>query len=249
MSMFSLKEFKMTKQLSLLTLGALAFGLVGCGSEAEPDTTPWKTPKKNVDVPLEAAAGIPVQQTVDAEAIKPLLAANFGAPRQDPFALKSNERAFETSQETFRLFDEIGGFTTQFTPPEEKEQAVEDTPEPQPYRRLAGVVVGDSVLALIDMGDGTLQVIRPGQQIPNSEWRVASIDGDKAVLRRSGNRTPRQVIVKLESPPPGTGGGAAGGFGAPGGFGPPGAGGFPGAGAPGGRPGSGSPGGFAPGEG
>jgi hypothetical protein len=139
-----------------------------------------------------------------------------------------------------RVFGQIGGFTVQYTPPEVESPEPQDFPEPQPYRRLAGVVVGDSVLALIDMGDGTLRVIRPGETIEGTEWRVASIDSDKAILRRSGNRTPRQVIVRLESPPAGIGGGGFPG-GAPGGFpgGPGGAPGRPGIGGPGGDPGLG----------
>jgi bifunctional DNA-binding transcriptional regulator/antitoxin component of YhaV-PrlF toxin-antitoxin module len=69
--------------------------------------------------------------------------------------------------------------------------------EPQPFRRLAGIMVGDSVLAIIDMGDGNLQIVRPGQQIPGTEWTVASIDEEKAVLRRSGNKKPKEVVVPL----------------------------------------------------
>jgi hypothetical protein len=64
--------------------------------------------------------------------------------------------------------------------------------EPQPYRRLSGIVVGDSVLALIVMGDGAgPQIIRPGLRIPNSPWRVISIDEEQAVLRRDGDVLPR----------------------------------------------------------
>lgn len=250
-------------------LVASAVLVAGCGGGAG-DATAEAPPAPVVrepEVPIEAAAGVPVTQpgaagaaaapagmgampgmpgmpgaptpgatggAAPADDFKKLVASKSFGSRRDPFALKPSEARFEKDQETYRLFGEIGGFTTQFEPPVEK--VVEEFPEAQPYRRLAGVVVGDSVLALIDMGDGTLQVIRPGQQIPNSEWRVVSIDQDKAVLRRSGNRTPRQVVVRLESPPPGLGGGTPGG--APGGFpgGPGGPGGPPGGfpGAPGG---------------
>jgi hypothetical protein len=105
-------------------------------------------------------------------------------------------------------------------------------------------VVGDSVLALIDMGNGTTELIRPGQRIPGSEWTVVSIDEEKAILRRGGNRLPRQVTVRLELPPPGFGGGGnTGGF--PGGptgpGGPPGGPGMP-PGGPGAAPGGGDSG-------
>jgi type IV pilus biogenesis protein PilP len=202
-------------------LALVAFALVGCGPVEDPapsgaaSTTP---PEPNI--PLTAPAGVPVTLP-DAQAdATTLTAGRTFTARSDPFALKPNERQFDRNQEALRVFGETGGFTVQYSPPPPEQAKPEDIPEPQPYRRLAGVVVGDSILALIDMGNGQLEVIRPGQQIPGSEWRVVSIDSEKAVLRRSGNRTPRQIVVRLESPPPGMGGGL----------------GVPGGGLPGGSP-------------
>jgi hypothetical protein len=134
----------------------------------------------------------------------------------------------------------MGGFRLDFAPP--RATIMIPTPEPQPYRRLAGVIVGDSVLALIDMGDGQLKLIRPGQDIDG--WHVESIDSDKAILTRGGNRLPHQVVVRLESPLPGSIGGRGGAGGGAGGAGQPGGGGGGPAGAPPGM----SPGGIGGGD-
>jgi len=147
--------------------------------------------------------------------------------------MKPYEKQYDTEQNALRLVATYGPFDPVFTPPVEQDK----TPpviEDQPYRRLAGVVVGDSVLAIIDMGNGSTELIRPGQQIPNSEWKVVSIDQDKAVLRRGGSALPHEVTVRLESPPLGVGGGngqfGGGQGGPPSGFGgPPGGFGRPGA--------------------
>jgi hypothetical protein len=99
---------------------------------------------------------------------------------------------------------------------------------------LAGVLVGDTVSAIIVMEDGSTHLIKPGMRIPNSPWRVLSIDEEKAVLRRAGTVKPTQIIVRLETPPGGVPTGGGGGRGPGGAPGNPG-----GAGGAGGRPGGG----------
>lgn len=223
----------MTKKPYLLGMLAIGTVMAGCQPPEEPVATSSPVPSKPVEIKFTSLAGVPEAAPTTAADVKALTALKSFTKRPDPFALKSNERQFDRDQEALRVFGETG-FTVQYQEPEEEAPKQEDIPEPQPYRRLAGVVVGDSILALIDMGNGQLEVIRPGQQIPNSEWRVISIDSEKAVLRRNGNRTPRQIIVRLESPPPGMGGG---GMGQPGGM-PGGPGGFGGPGGGPGRPGA-----------
>lgn len=233
------------KSFGLAVIG-LAVVVTGCQEASAPLTARTVTlPPNEFDPGVDAGWGKGVAYgppTLVAE-MKTRSSGNRGqsfAPRNDPFALLGEERAFEVSQSSERFLSESGGFRFDYeapTPP-----ADNDILEPQPYRRLAGVIVGESVLALIDMGDGrNLEIIRPGQRIPNSEWTVVSIDEEKAILKRSGNRLPRQIVVRLESPPfnPGQGGGGA----APGVGGGRGAPGTPG----GGRPGA--PGGFGPGGG
>jgi hypothetical protein len=232
-------EIKMKRFCSgalALALGILA---VGCQEASAPLSAPTVTlPPDNFDPGVDAGWNNVKQG--DATQLASLKTRNAGihgqsfAPRNDPFALLAEERSFHLNQSSERVLAEGNGFRFDYEEP--APPAATEINEPQPYRRLAGVIVGESVLALIDMGDGRpLEIIRPGQRIPNSEWTVVSIDEEKAILRRSGNRLPRQIVVRLESPPfnPNQGGGG----GAPGG--PPG---FGGGGGTPGRPGGGRPG-------
>lgn len=227
-----------------LALTAASF-LVGCGGGAGGTIEPTSAvPKvKPIDFKPDVDAGIPVSQpeSIDVEETAGrtyrdnllLLAARFPYMQvpAKAFDLRLGEKAYEAQQEMERFYGSSGQFAVSYTPPEEK---VDTTIfEPQPYRRLSGIVVGSAVTALIEMGNGKTELIRPGMKIPDSEWTVISIDDEKAVLRRSGNRAPKQIVVRLESPPPGTSPalGGQGGFGGPGG--PPGGPGGPPGGAPG----------------
>lgn len=226
--------------LRILAAGALASALVGCnltGAMDPPPAFPSGAPAGGAKpfVP-SSPAGLPVTPDADATKLAKLVAVRdragaFGQVRSDPFALTSEERYFETQQQAERLFGGVSGFSVQLT---QKPEVTEEVtpPEPQPYRRLSGIVVGDSILAILEEEGREPIIVTPGMRIPNSEWTVVSIDQDKAVLRRSGKVKPSQVIVRLETPRFGTqpaGGAAPGGYpGAPGG--PP--------GAPGGYPGS-----------
>lgn len=222
---------------SWLVLAGLSVVLGGCAStEPEPSSAEPTVSAFKLNSP--AQSGIAVTRAADTGQLKPVYqqaGLKAGPARTDPFALKPGEMAYDKQQDAERVFAASGPFAPEFAPPVSTEKPLLPT-EPQPYRRLEGIVVGDSVLAIIDMGDGTTVLIRPGQQIPNSEWRVASIDEEKAVLVRGGNVLPRQITVRLESPPPGmqpsTGfGGGGTGFGGPGGVPGMGPGGMP----PGGR--------------
>jgi hypothetical protein len=168
---------------------------------------------------MNVDAGVPVDRSTDDKPYKALVASSskYGF-RPDPFALTSEETAYDREQNAERVMTTMGGFTTEFQMPEDKSLVV--TPEePQPYRRLAGIIVGDSVLAIMDTGSG-IQIIRPGMKVPNTEWTVVSIDQDKAVLHRDGDVRPHTVTVRLESPPAGVG--SATGFGGGNQFGGPG---------------------------
>ncbi len=216
--------------VKILGLASVAVTMVaiGCGPKTEmvDSSTPTASVPKTMKKP-NADAGVPITQSTDAKLFPALVAQSdpkFGRGRPDPFSLTPAERDFDMQQGMERLLNQASGFSIQFQP---KEDVIERPEiEPQPYRRLSGVVVGDSVLAILDMGDGQPVIIRPGQRVPNSPWTVVSIDEDKAVLRRSGNTLPHEVTVRLESPPagvglasgPATGAGAPPGFGGPGGF-------------------------------
>jgi len=222
--------------LQILALSAAFAAMAGCGggsgggvappSGTSSTTSTTATASGGGYTPPNVPAGLPVSTSTD---MKPYLMLVASADtrfhhRGDPFLLTSEEAAYDRQQNTERVLGTMGGWTTEYeAPAEESKEVVPD--EPQPYRRLAGIVVGDSVLAIIDMGDGrAATIIRPGMKIPNTEWTVVSIDEDKAVLHRDGPVGPHTISVRLESPPPGFGGqsgfpgsqnGAAGGPGRP----------------------------------
>jgi len=184
---------------------------VGCGGGSSSGGSAASSPAISTTsstpvsyTPANVLAGLPVEPSTDKKPYANLVAsAKFGA-RPDPFLLTPEEAAYDKKQNVERVMGTMGGFTTQYDIPAD---------EPQPYRRLAGIVVGDSVLAIIDMGDGrAATIIRPGMKIPNTEWTVVSIDQDKAILHRDVAVGPHTVSVRLESPPPGMTGGGSTGF-------------------------------------
>ncbi len=238
----------------VLSLAALAAALTGCNitgamtpASPIPAGSPLPVGKGKQFTAPNAVAGLPITASVDATKLPKLVvmrnaAGAFGVPRSDPFALTAEEKNFE-NQQTVERFFAGNGFGTYVTAKEDTDEVVEPL-EPQPYRRLSGIVVGDSVLAILEEEGKTPIIVTPGMMIPNSPWQVVSIDQDKAILRRSGKTKPNQIVVRLEQPrfsPANQGGG---GF--PGG--PPG-GGFPGGPGGGGLPPSGGPGGGPAGRG
>lgn len=198
---------------ALLIVGAGA-SLTGCLDLST--ATPVASVAPPSSVVKEAAAFRPdAKAGVRVDAPDPSKAASLWATtltrsfnsRPDPFALQSKERSYENSQLSERIFGESGGWSLRFQP--EPETITVPEAEPQPPRRLAGVIVGDSVLALIDMGDGQLKLIAPGQDVDG--WHVVSIDAEKAILTRSGNKLPKQITVRLQEPLSNGGSGMGGG--------------------------------------
>ena len=218
---------------------ASALLITGCD---DPNSQLMETPVTSGKVPKEyvpsARAGVwkDISKSLDPNRSKGLIAstARFGY-RQNPFALSAEEIAFDKSQASERFVSEDGFFSASFELPEDKTELVV-VEEAQPYRRLSGIVIGDAVYAILEQ-NGQSTIIYPGMLIPNTNWRVASIDRDKAILRREGPTRPNEVEVRLEvsSPFSNAGGAAAGGpaAGGPPGGGRPGAGGPPGGGRPG----------------
>lgn len=209
------------KGFRVLGTALLATALVGCNKTGAMDPEPGidaasagntATFKPNAD------AGISVEPSTDLTKLTNYVASRdkagaFGTPRSDPFALTSSEKTFDQNQDTERFFGTAGGFSVQVKPKPE-EEIVPTPPEPQPYRRLSGIIVGDSILALLEEEGRASVLIMPGSQIPNSPWRVLSIDAEKAVLVRSGKTLPTQIVVRLETRPFGqTPDGGAGGLG------------------------------------
>jgi hypothetical protein len=151
-------------------------------------------------------------------------------PRRDPFAPLPEEVAAMQAD----AFDPARYFVLA-SPPKPPRVELPEPFEPQPRRRVAGIIIGTTVSAILEQEGELPRIVYPGDMV--GEFRVAAITETGLVLRRSkGN--PREVRVPYE--PPGNvgsgGGGGGAGFGAPrGGPGaPPGAPGAGGLGAPGG---------------
>lgn len=216
---------KDTMAKTWIALGVLTVALTGCdvGNKTDELTTvaPYNPPAHQ---PAAAAGiGAAVVATPGNDALQ-LAKTKFFRTRRDAFALLPTEAKFERAQTSFRLLNDGGGFATMFTEPEMKEEAA-PVVEPLPAWRLTGVIIGNGVVALLDMGNEVID-IRPGMKIPNSDWTVVSIDADRAVLRRPAGKLPTVFVVPLQGAPPknlpaaggnqgGTGGGTGGNNGGP----------------------------------
>lgn len=186
---------KLMRMSFWLTAGIV---LAGCSNPVPVTVPPPATPNQNAHFTPQADAGVKRDPIADSSSV--MVASNVSV-RPDPFALTSAERAFDRRM----LGENLGqtGWENMYKAPEEKLEPI--SVEPQPYRRLAGVLIGDTITALIDMGDGSgLQEIHPGSKI--GQWQVVSIDAEHAVLRRIGsNQKPTEVVVNLETAPAGAG--------------------------------------------
>ncbi len=112
-----------------------------------------------------------------------------------------------------------------------KEEEQEDVLPPQPYRRVAGIMWGQSVAAIIETQGDLPRVVKPGDTLDG--MRVARIEPNQVVLSTTGKK-PREITVKLGAPITPVQRGVPGVGGIPGGM----PGGFPGM-----PPGGGAPGG------
>lgn len=222
----------------LLAFGVIgAIGLVGCANpndKIEPRTPVGGKESKEYIPTAMAGVSKDISKSTDPRRNLPYIASTvrFGH-RSNPFAMNAEEISFDNAQASERIVIEGGSFGELYTLPDDKLPVAEPM-EPQPYRRLSGILIGDSVLAILEEGNKST-IVRPGMMIPDTNWRVISIDRDKLILRREGStRLPREVEVRLEIGMPFQGGNT-------GGAGQQGQG--RGAGAPGGGPSSGKSGG------
>jgi hypothetical protein len=179
--------------------------------------------------PSPSGGFTPPSPTMTATAPQPSAARPPFTPRRDPFApLPEEVEAMQAD-----AFDPARYFVLA-SPPKPPKVELPEPFEPQPRRRVAGIIIGTTVSAILEQEGELPRIVYPGDMV--GEFRVAAITETGIILRRSkGN--PREVRVPYE--PPGNVGGTDGGagFGGPrgGGLGaPPGAPSAGGLGAPGG---------------
>jgi len=222
---------------------ALLFVFTGGGGEntaSQPPPTPpdFDRDGSGLAPPSPGGGFTPPPPTMTATAPQPAAARPQFTPRRDPFApLPEEVEAMQAD-----AFDPARYFVLA-SPPKPPKVELPEPFEPQPRRRVAGIIIGTTVSAILEQEGELPRIVYPGDMV--GEFRVAAITETGLILRRSkGN--PREVRVPYE--PPGNVGGGGGGGGA--GFGGPRGG--PGAppGAPGagglGAPGGGGRGGRAP---
>jgi hypothetical protein len=180
--------------------------------------------------PSPSGGFTPPSPTMTATAPQPSAARPPFTPRRDPFApLPEEVEAMQAD-----AFDPARYFVLA-SPPKPPKVELPEPFEPQPRRRVAGIIIGTTVSAILEQEGELPRIVYPGDMV--GEFRVAAITETGIILRRSkGN--PREVRVPYE-PPGNVGGGTGGGagFGGPrgGGLGaPPGAPSAGGLGAPGG---------------
>lgn len=213
------KKMKIRPSLSAIAVLAVSAILSGCGG-GEPEALVQANPPVLPPIePVTADAGVPVSMVADPtfERTKTLAMAQTFGRRSDPFRLLGSEQVFEARQQVERARQEYGGwfgaefdFGSASVAPGMSAQP-DLVVEPQPFRRLSGILLGNGVAALIVWEDGRVYEIVPGSQIPGTDWVVISIDSERAILRRSGNRLPKEIIVRLGPSVSGYGAGDTGG--------------------------------------
>lgn len=195
---------------------ALLFVFAGGGGEDTAYQSPPSSPRDDRDgMPMPpppggmmAPAPAPAAQPAPQRAARPPF-----TPRRDPFApLPEEQTAMEAE-----AFDPERYFVLA-SPPQPPKVELPEPFEPQPRRRVAGVIIGNTVSAILEQEGELPRIVYPGDMV--GEFRVVAITTDGVILRRPrGN--PREVRVPLQPPSEGVGG-AAGGGAAPGFGGAPG---------------------------
>lgn len=220
-------KFKTNQNLLLASALGVAV-LQGCQSRQPISPTPFSDlagPVRREYEAMRGAAPLAGTEKQNIPYTKEQIIQNSGlvfASRPNPFGLFAEELAFQTGIRYGNILSKLPGYANVLPAPSEPPPVELREPEPQPYRRLSGVYFGDTVTAIIEMGPGQTYVVSPGQRVGDTEWFVESIDAEKVVLVRGGNKAPKRVIVRLETPPlfnPNSGGGGGGGGGEPAGGG------------------------------
>jgi len=241
------KETQIALAVAVIVLVVIAIALLfvftggsGGNTASQPPPTPpdFDRDGSGLAPPSPSGGFTPPPPTTMAAAPQPAAARPPFTPRRDPFApLPEEVEAMQAD-----AFDPARYFVLA-SPPKPPKVELPEPFEPQPRRRVAGIIIGATVSAILEQEGELPRIVYPGDMV--GEFRVAAITETGLILRRSkGN--PREVRVPYE--PPGNVGGGGGGGGA--GFGGPRGG--PGAppGAPGagglGAPGGGGRGGRAP---
>jgi len=225
------KETQIALAVAVIVLVVIAIALLFVFTGGSSDNTASQPPPTPPDFdrdggglsPPSPSGGFTPPPPTTAAAAQPSATRPQFTPRRDPFAPLPEEVAAMQAD----AFDPARYFVLA-SPPKPPRVELPEPFEPQPRRRVAGIIIGTTVSAILEQEGELPRIVYPGDMV--GEFRVAAITETGLVLRRSkGN--PREVRVPYE--PPGNVGGGGGGGGA--GFGGP----RGGPGAPPGAPGGG----------
>ncbi|MFN4033513.1 MAG: hypothetical protein ACK4ME_07830, partial [Fimbriimonadales bacterium] len=232
------KETQIALAVAVVVLVAVAIALLfvftGGGGGSDTATQPPMPPNDYEGIGGQPISPAPMGTGAAPTATTPTAPAQptrvAFTPRRDPFApLPEELEAMQTE-----VFQPERYFVLA-SPPKPPRVELPEPFEPQPRRRVAGIIIGTTVSAILEQEGELPRIVYPGDMV--GEFRVAAITETGLVLKRpKGN--PREVRVPYE--PPGNIGGSGVGAGQ-GGFGAPGAPGAPAA--PGGAGGTGGRGG------
>lgn len=212
--MIGMASEKKSRLVFSLLMGVLALLVVGCqenGQRYQPLTL--TNPQKPEPDLGDIKAGVPPQAAPQHSLTDLVEEKNFRT-RNDAFALMPIEVSFDQEQRTENLVSQHNYAMEVTLNPDQDETDRGPVVQPAPNWRLSGVIIGNGVLALLDTGARTYE-IRPGMTVPGTNWRVKSIDSERAVLVREGNVLPKEFSVGLQGPiagstlPGGFGGGSA----------------------------------------
>lgn len=188
-------------------------GCVQNGERAKPAVSIAPTSVQSVDI--GDGPGIPMSPEFATVLPTSLGDGKIFVIRSDPFALSAIEANFDRAQSAESLLMAMDWDTPTTLSLDTEGGGPRIIVEPVPQWRLSGIIIANGVLGILEMGVGgdTIQ-IRPGTKIPGTEWTVVSIDSERAILRREGNKRPLEFAVNLQGPLPGSipyvGGGGAG---------------------------------------
>jgi len=225
------KETQIALAVAVIVLVVIAIALLFVFTGGSSDNTASQPPPTPPDFdrdggglsPPSPSGGFTPPPPTTAAAAQPSATRPQFTPRRDPFAPLPEEVAAMQAD----AFDPARYFVLA-SPPKPPRVELPEPFEPQPRRRVAGIIIGTTVSAILEQEGELPRIVYPGDMV--GEFRVAAITETGLVLRRSkGN--PREVRVPYE--PPGNVGSGGGGGGA--GFGGP----RGGPGAPPGAPGGG----------
>ncbi|MDO8588145.1 MAG: hypothetical protein Q7T82_14050 [Armatimonadota bacterium] len=167
------------------------------GMQPPPTAGARAAPASGVPSPVPGVAGGTPPASGAAQAAAPSAPARPAERhRADPFAMLNQWKPPPRRQVVVR---EPIPYPTWLIVPLKRTDATGNLPGEAPDttpRRMAGVLFGQTVSAILETGTETV-VVRPGDLVENSTMRVEKIEPNRIVLKSTGGGKARYVVVKM----------------------------------------------------